>query len=92
MALVQRVALDCIPAQRRIVLKALVQGESDETLSTSTVAGKGQNSTDTIRRALEDCQALGLVAVTKGGKADQWNMLDEWRETFAEMWDGGYNT
>ena len=90
LALVQRVALDCVPAQRRVVLRALVKGDTDETLSTSTVAGMSQYSTDTIRRALEDCQALGLASVSKvgSGKADQWSLLGDWRQTFAEMLEG----
>jgi hypothetical protein len=90
LALVQRVALDCIPAQRRLVLSALARGETDNELSTSEVAGKGRYSTPTIRRALEDCQALGLVAVTKGGQghADSWRLLEEWQETFSEMLEG----
>jgi hypothetical protein len=91
LALLQRVALDCIPAQRRLVLNALVQGETDSELSTSEVAGKGRYSTPTIRRALEDCQALGLVSVTKQGQGhpDSWRLLDEWQETFSEMLEGG---
>ena len=94
LAIIQRVALDCIPAQRRLVLTALVQDEVDSELSTSQVAGKGRYSTPTIRRALEDCQALGLVSVTKGsqGQADRWRLLDRWEETFSEMLEGVRHT
>ena len=93
-AVIQRVALDCIPSQRRIVLCALVQGEADEELSTSQVAGKSRYSTQTNRRALEDLQALGLVTMTKtgAGRSDRWSLREEWRETFSEMSQGGaYN-
>lgn len=44
-----------------------------------------------IRRALENCQALGLVTVTKGrqGTPDRWRLRDEWRAAFSEMLEGG---
>lgn len=42
LALIQRVALDCLPAPPRVVLTALVQGETDDELSTSQVAERGQ--------------------------------------------------
>ena len=90
LALVQRVALDCIPAQRRLVLIALAQQDADDALSTSMAAQKERYPTDNIRRALEDCQALGLVSVTKkgDGRANIWSLHDEWRETLAAMLEG----
>jgi DeoR-like helix-turn-helix domain len=78
---IKRVALDCIPAVRRTVLRAVAgMATVDETLTTSKVAEGVQYSTATVRRALEDLQALGVLAVTKGGKgvADQWAVRDEW--------------
>jgi len=85
LATVVRVALDCIPAVRRLCLAALACGEED--LTTSTLAMQTQYSTTTVRRALEDLQALGLVECDKQGLGlpDKWRLREEWRtvvETF----------
>jgi hypothetical protein len=85
---IARVALDCIPAVRRKVLLALatlhdVCGTMDtDAVSTTRVAATAQYSTTAVRRALEDLQALGVLAVEKGGqgKADLWTLLPEWAE------------
>jgi hypothetical protein len=78
---IQRVALDCIPAVRRAVLRAVVKAATvDEDFTTTQVAEGVQYSTATARRALEDLQALGILTVTKEGqgKADRWAIRDEW--------------
>lgn len=77
---VVRVGLDCIPAVRRLALEHLAAGD-EEDLTTSALAQQAQYSTTTIRRALEDLQALGLVECEKGGqgRADRWRLRDEWR-------------
>jgi len=79
---IMRVGLDCIPAVRRIVLRAVAQMSTvDEAMTTTKVAQGVQYSTATARRALEDLQALGILAVTKGGPgvADRWQIRDEWQ-------------
>ena len=80
---IARVALDCIPAARRIVLRAvalLTEVEADA-LTTTKVAQTTQYSTAAVRRALEDLQALGILHVTKGGQgiADKWHPQEEWQ-------------
>ena len=83
MSRVERVALDCIPAVRRTVLRAVAEVSSVEgTLTTTQVAQGVQYSTTTVRRALEDLQALGVLSVTKGGQGmpDRWHPREEWRE------------
>jgi hypothetical protein len=53
---IARIALDCIPAARRTVLRvvATLTTVAAETLSTTTVAQTAQYSTAAVRRALED--------------------------------------
>jgi DeoR-like helix-turn-helix domain len=88
---IKRVALDCIPAVRRTILRAVARMATvDETLTTTKVAQGVQYSTATVRRALEDLQALGVLSVTKGGQGvpDRWAVRDEWHtalDTFKEV-------
>src|SRR5207302_1391281 len=78
LALVLRVALDCLPIMRRRVIDALVEGsisDTDGALATSKIANVAQFSTPAIRRTLEDLQALGVVSCRKAqerGSADAW--------------------
>ena len=55
--------------------------EVDESLKITQVSQAVQYASPTVRRALEDLQALGLLEVTKGGqgKADVWRPREEWR-------------
>ena len=93
--LVMRVALDCLPLVRHRVVSALVEhhimADDDGHPTTSTIAGTAQFATVTIRRALEDLQALGIVTVHKAGKgkADSWEIKPEWADIFKVMRDGG---
>ena len=78
---IKRVALGCISAVRRTVLRAVARMATvDETLTTTKVAQGVQYSTATVRRALEDLQALGVLSVTKGGQGvpNRWAVRDEW--------------
>src|SRR5262249_12301310 len=85
-----RVALDCLPVVRQRVIAALVReviSESDGTLSTTALAGAAQFSTVTIRRALEDLQALDVVTCRKAprGGADEWALGETWAAIFREL-------
>ena len=64
---VVRVALDSLPDVRRLVLRKLT--ETPEPLATAKLAQEVQYATATMRRALEDLQALELVLCEKGGAA-----------------------
>jgi hypothetical protein len=79
---IARVALDCIPAARRTVLRtvATLSAMEAEALTTTKVAQTAQYSTAAVRRALEDLQALSILHVTKGGQgvADKWQPREEW--------------
>jgi hypothetical protein len=79
---IARVALDCIPAARRTMLRvvATLTTVEAEALTTTKVAQTAQYSTAAVRRALEDLQALGILHVTKGGQgvADKWQPREEW--------------
>jgi hypothetical protein len=91
--LVMRVALDCLPKVRHAVVSALVEhgidADEDGLPTTSRIAGATQFSTITIRRALEDLQALGLVIVHKSGpgSADRWELKPEWVDVFRTLRD-----
>jgi hypothetical protein len=87
---VLRVALDCLPVVRHRVIAALVCGAISDTgdaLSTTEVAGATQFATVTIRRALEDLQALEVVTCHKAttGKADDWELETPWAAIFREL-------
>jgi CRP-like cAMP-binding protein len=93
LAMVANVALDCLPAIRHTVISALLKSAMDEDeereIDTSGIANAVRYSTQTIRRALEDLQALGIVHCHKGGKghADRWSLLDKWIEIFSDLSD-----
>jgi hypothetical protein len=44
-----------------------------------------QYSTSTVRRTLEDLQALELVVREKGTKADRWAVRENWRVPLAAL-------
>jgi hypothetical protein len=78
---VARVALDSIPAVRRVVLRAVATMPTvDDTLKTTAISQAVQYASATVRRALEDLQALGILEVVKGGpgKSDAWRPYAEW--------------
>jgi hypothetical protein len=90
LALVLRVALDCLPVVRRRVIASLVKGvlgDDEASLSTTAIAGAARFSTVTIRRALEDLQALGVVVCEKQGqgRADSWTLEDPWCVVFQDL-------
>src|SRR5262249_26502682 len=64
-----------------------ITADDDGRLSTSAIAGMAQFSGTAVRRALEDLQALDVVACHKAGtgKADQWTLQDRWREVFQAL-------
>jgi hypothetical protein len=83
---VARVALDSIPAVRRVVLRAVADmTDVTDALNTTKVVQAVQYASATVRRALEDLQALGIMAVEKGGpgKPDVWHPQPEWREALS---------
>jgi hypothetical protein len=81
---VARVAWDCIPVLRREVLRLLAQVPGPVTLP--AIAGAVQHPPNTVRRTLEDLQALKLVTCGKGGagKADRWQLRERWRAMLLE--------
>jgi hypothetical protein len=93
LALVQRVALDCLPVIRNRVINALAQAAmtegADGQIATGKIAGAVRFSTATIHRALEDLHALDVVDVIKGGsgRADEWKLAEAWVEVFASLRD-----
>jgi DeoR-like helix-turn-helix domain len=87
--IVARVGLDCIPPVRLLALRELAGHEED--LATSAVAQQVEYSTSTVRRALEDLQALGMVTCTQGGAgvASKWRLKDEYRVVLGTIIDSG---
>jgi hypothetical protein len=92
MVLVLRVSLDCLPVIRRRVIAALAAGaitEDESGLSTSRISGAAQFSATSIRRTLEDLQALEVVHGHKmgQGRADEWELNDCWVDVFKSLND-----
>jgi hypothetical protein len=81
-----KIALDSIDQNRRLVLQTLA-GYS--TTVTSGMAKKINYPTDTTRRWLEDCAALGLVqrlpALKGEGNADRWKLKPEYAALFEKF-------
>lgn len=74
---VTRVARDCIPKVRQVAIQALLK--APEGLKTPDIAHSVQYSTATVRRALEDLQALELVWCEKegAGHPDIWSLIED---------------
>jgi hypothetical protein len=95
LAMALRVALDCLPAIRHKVITALVDSvldeDSDGELDTRGIANSVRYSTDTIRRSLEDLQALEIVERRSQGKGypDKWILGERWAEIFKSLSDLG---
>lgn len=69
--LVMRVALDCLPPIRRCVLVSLA-AKQDASISELLVSASRRCSVATIRRAVEDLEALGVVRrVADSGSSEQ---------------------
>jgi hypothetical protein len=89
--LVQRCALDSMPAIRRTVLEDLIRQPDGAT--TTEIAERVSYPTTTARRALEDLTAHGIVRRESGGqgRADHWHVAawtrDRWG-TVPEMSEG----
>ncbi len=82
MRVLRRVALDSMPALRRVLLERLCA--SSEPVSTSTLAVEMHTPTITVRRALEDLTAYRLLVRTKQGQGepDLWHVVEWARERF----------
>jgi len=91
--LVARVARDCIPGLRWLALKTVYDTPSDisEKVTTTAIAQRVQQATATVRRAMEDLQALGLVACEKGGEghADAWLLTADSRRALVVLFEPG---
>jgi len=82
MRVLRRVALDSMPAMRRVLLERLCASSEPE--STSTLAVAMHAPTVTVRRALEDLTAYRLLVRTKQGQGepDLWHVVEWARERF----------
>ncbi len=71
---VLQVAQDTVPAQRKVMIEALLMPERFSPASTTEVAEVTKYPTSTIRRYLQELTALGLVdRLTEGqGHTDHW--------------------
>jgi hypothetical protein len=80
LALVTRVAHDCIDKMRQVAIEVLLA--APDGLNISEIAHNARFSTSTVRRALEDLEALGLVRKDKTGpsKADTWWLEEQVRD------------
>ncbi len=76
--IVERISLDSIT---KLKMKVMVELAKYELIHTAGLATKMSFPTTTIRRALEDLNALGIVTREKGtGRGDTWIFKPEYRE------------
>jgi hypothetical protein len=98
-----KVALDGVPAVRRVMVLALADAETRKVrgasggLGIGELVSKGKCSTQTIRRALEDLALHGVVKNSGGGagskgKGDMWElsgwMKEQWRVAYPKGYEG----
>lgn len=90
--LVAKIGMDCIPALRRQALELLA--DSGE-ITTADVATWLKHPTTTVRRALEDLNAYGVVHRIKGNRDDSWQIVveirDDYRTIVPEMSSNPFN-
>lgn len=72
-----KITLDSIDKQRRMCLQELTRYEKVETAGLAT---KLNYPTTSVRRWLEDLNALQLIDRIKSGKADKWEIKPEYRK------------
>jgi hypothetical protein len=80
-----KVARDCIPSVRLLVMDALAR--ATDYVSTSAIAAVVKYPTTTVRRALEDLAALSIVAISKAekqGQADHWQLSESAIESVSQ--------
>jgi len=75
--IIYKIGLDSIPHNRRMCLQQLLQHSSVETSEIATLLGF---STDTVRRWLEDLDALDIVNRIKTTHADRWELHHRYRD------------
>ena len=88
LAITLRVALDSMPVLRRRVLDRLAEvslADSEERIR--EIGKELRVSTSTVRLALEDLEALGVVTRAKQGREDTWRLREEHVAVFAEPRD-----
>jgi hypothetical protein len=72
--IVKRLAVDCMPLLRRMVLDSVMLLSADGQAHSPAVAARVPTSTAAVERALEDLALLGIIGRRDGG---QWE-LTEW--------------
>ena len=75
---------DSIPGKKRKVLQVCAKYE---VVDTAAVAIQMNLPTNTVRRWLEDYNALEIIDRTKGGgnKGDKWSIKPDYRDTIAKF-------
>ncbi len=81
------VAQDTLPAQRRVVLEALLDPEQSDGATTTAVAEATKYPTSTARRYLQELAALRLVdrQPAEQGRVDRWSPSDRLRDLLSAM-------
>lgn len=82
LVILTRIAFDCMPSLRRVSLEAVVQQEYP--VPTRYLAARVGFSVPTVRRALEDLEALGVIQRVlheRARKGDGWE-LSPWGEEY----------
>jgi hypothetical protein len=81
------VGQDTLPAQRRVVLEALLDPEHDGPATTTAIAEATKYPTSSARRYLQELTALRLVdrQPAEQGRADRWSPSDRLRDLLCAM-------
>lgn len=81
------VGQDTLPAQRRVVLEALLDSERTDGATTTAVAEATKYLTSTARRYLQELGALRLVdrQSAEQGRADRWSPSTRLRDLLSAM-------
>jgi hypothetical protein len=81
------VAQDTLPAQRRVILEALLAPERGETATTTEITEATKYPTSSARRYLQELTALRLVdrQPAEQGRADRWSPSDRLRDLLSAM-------
>jgi phage gp36-like protein len=82
--LVEKTALDSMPALRQKVLLAMIDDTTGDDTITSELATRLGYPTSTVRRVLEDMTCYGIIARDSQGRGnpDLWNVTDWTRQTY----------
>lgn len=76
--IIYKIALDCVPVERRMVLRLLAKYRN---ATTKNLAMRLNYTTETVRGWCAQLNALKMVSRTHSGKDDFWELIPEYKDT-----------